>query len=238
MRVERIPDEVGISISRWAPSNTYPNSSKPAVEAIDITQHVHFDANCFRPLAQQGCLPLSLPKESISATLSRPAARNVLPVSTESATASPLSRSWSLFFFALPTPRIARRSIPSSYPSSGSTRLPARITSTPPPSPLLPSLRLSITQHVRLDAKVGQSGAGLTAKPAGPTQPIYEHVLKPTSESAELKPGFEAAVKENLSGFSSSEHAAPKDSSSSPVRPILTDSPVAEPAGPTEPTSQ
>ncbi|KAL5607529.1 hypothetical protein ACKLNR_009811 [Fusarium oxysporum f. sp. zingiberi] len=68
--------------------------------------------------------------------------------------------------------------------------------------------------------------------------PIYEHVLKPTSESAELKPGFEAAVKENLSGFSSSEHAAPKDSSSSPVRPILTDSPVAEPAGPTEPTSQ
>ncbi|KAK2932940.1 hypothetical protein FoTM2_007400 [Fusarium oxysporum f. sp. vasinfectum] len=122
-------------------------------------------------------------------------------------------------------------------PSSGSTRLPARITSTPPPSPLLPSLRLSITQHVRLDAKVGQSGAGLTAKPAGPTQPIYEHVLKPTSESAELKPGFEAAVKENLSGFSSSEHAAPKDSSSSPVGPILTDSPVAEPAGPTEPTS-
>ncbi|EXM03097.1 hypothetical protein NOF04DRAFT_21012 [Fusarium oxysporum II5] len=67
--------------------------------------------------------------------------------------------------------------------------------------------------------------------------PIYEHVLKPTSESAELKPGFEAAVKENLSGFSSSEHAAPKDSSSSPVGPILTDSPVAEPAGPTEPTS-
>lgn len=32
MRVERIPDEVGISTSRWAPSNSYPNSSKPAVE--------------------------------------------------------------------------------------------------------------------------------------------------------------------------------------------------------------
>ncbi|KAJ9423376.1 hypothetical protein QL093DRAFT_2267619 [Fusarium oxysporum] len=62
------------------------------------------------------------------------------------------------------------------------------------------------------------------------------HVLKPTSESARLKPGFKAAIKENLSRFSSSKYAALKDSLLSLVRPIFTNSLVIKPARPTKPT--
>ncbi|KAF4957229.1 hypothetical protein FGADI_3294 [Fusarium gaditjirri] len=75
---------------------------------------------------------------------------------------------------------------------------------------------ISIDQPVCFDANAAQSCAGLTADP--------------TSESSDLKPGFEDAVEKNFSGFSGSERAAPKDSSSTPVGPIFADSLVAEPA--------
>ncbi|KAL7768336.1 hypothetical protein ACKLNR_002637 [Fusarium oxysporum f. sp. zingiberi] len=101
-------------------------------------------------------------------------------------------------------------------------------TSNEPAGPITEAI--NITQHVHFDADAGQSGASLTAELAGPTKPTHEHAFEPTTESAELKPGFEAAVEKNFSEFSSSEHAALKDASSSPVGPIFTDSLVAEPA--------
>ncbi|KAL9567772.1 hypothetical protein ACKAV7_008075 [Fusarium commune] len=101
-------------------------------------------------------------------------------------------------------------------------------TSTEPAAPVTEAI--NVTQHVHFDANAGQSGASLTAEPAGPTEPTHEHAFEPTSESAELKPGFEVAVEKNFSGFSSSEHTALKDVYSSPVGHIFTDSLVAVPA--------
>ncbi|KAF5714683.1 cytochrome P450 monooxygenase [Fusarium mundagurra] len=98
-------------------------------------------------------------------------------------------------------------------------------TNTTKPAPIAEVI--NITEHFHLDTEVGHSGTGLSAEPVEPTDP--------THESTELKPSFEAAVGEDSSEFSSSDNAATKDASSSPVatvftEPVFADSIVAEPA--------
>ncbi|KAI1013369.1 hypothetical protein LB503_001432 [Fusarium chuoi] len=88
--------------------------------------------------------------------------------------------------------------------------------------PATPAAEVNITQHVHLDTEVGHSGTGLSAEPVATTNPA--------PKSPELKPGFEAAVEKDLGDFSISDNATMKDTSSSPVGPVFTDSFVAEPA--------
>ncbi|PNP80507.1 hypothetical protein FNYG_06106 [Fusarium nygamai] len=87
---------------------------------------------------------------------------------------------------------------------------------------------INITERVHLDTEVSHSGTGLSAEPVGPTDSTPESTI-------ELKPTFEAPIGKDFGEFSSSDNAAMKDASSSPVgtvftEPVFTDSFVAEPA--------
>ncbi|KAH7255305.1 uncharacterized protein BKA55DRAFT_688321 [Fusarium redolens] len=97
---------------------------------------------------------------------------------------------------------------------------------------------VTTSQHVHFDADAGQSAVKLAAEPAGSTEPACEPVrepaFEPTPESAELKPGFEAAVEEHFSEFSGSERPTLNATVSPPSGPIFTDSLVAEPASPAD----